>query len=469
MTEDELIVDIAGFEHDPLGYVEYAMDWPEEKGVREWQKEELTAIGEHLANPRTQYTPYQKAISSGHGIGKSAFFAWVNIWGLSTKAGTKGVTTANTKGQLMTKTWPEVEKWHKKAINAHWFKWDKTSLYVRDDPSNWRVDAITWDLRNPEAFAGLHNEGKRILLLMDEGSAIPKKIFEVSEGALTDEGTEIIWLVFGNPTRNVGSFRECFRKDREFWETRKIDSRDVEGTNKDQLKKIEQQYGEDSDEMKIRVRGEFPDQSVMQLISQKVVEEAAIRILEATSYDFAPVILGVDPAWDGGDKTVIFLRQGLHSEILREMQKNDNDGDVANIIAELEDEHQADSVNIDFGFGTGIYSFGKTMGRNWKLVRFGAGGERGCRNKRAEIWRKMKGWLSEGGSIPNHDALKTDLISMEKKATMDGSLLLKSKEEMKKDGLPSPDYADALACTFAFNVKKKKKRIAPMGRSGWMD
>ena len=45
-------------------------------------------------------------------------------------------------------------------------------------------------------------EGKRIIVIMDEGSAIADKIFEVIEGALTDENTEIIWIVCGNPTRN---------------------------------------------------------------------------------------------------------------------------------------------------------------------------------------------------------------------------------------------------------------------------
>ena len=69
---------------------------------------------------------------------------------------------------------------------------------------------VPWSERNTEAFAGLHNKGKRILLIFDEASAIPDVIWEVSEGALTDEGTQIIWCVFGNPTRNTGRFKGCF-------------------------------------------------------------------------------------------------------------------------------------------------------------------------------------------------------------------------------------------------------------------
>ena len=43
-----------------------------------------------------------------------------------------------------------------------------------------------------EAFAGLHNKGRRVLLIFDEASAISDRIWEVSEGALTDDDTEIV-------------------------------------------------------------------------------------------------------------------------------------------------------------------------------------------------------------------------------------------------------------------------------------
>ncbi|MGG4750139.1 hypothetical protein, partial [Proteus mirabilis] len=42
-----------------------------------------------------------------------------------------------------------------------------------------------------------HNKGKRIILVFDEASNIADLVWEVAEGALTDEGTEIIWIAFG--------------------------------------------------------------------------------------------------------------------------------------------------------------------------------------------------------------------------------------------------------------------------------
>ncbi len=97
----------------------------------------------------------------------------------------------------------------------------------------------------------------------------------MAEGALTDEGTVIVWVAFGNPTRNAGRFRECFRRYRHRWITRHIDSRSVEGTNKAYLQSIvDDAGGEDSDVAKYRVRGEFPSQSPMQFIGEADVEAA---------------------------------------------------------------------------------------------------------------------------------------------------------------------------------------------------
>src|SRR5204863_5054542 len=110
-------------------------------------------------------------------------------------------------------------------------------------------------------FAGLHNLGRRILLLMDEASGIPDIIWEVSEGALTDINTQILWIVYGNPIKNRGRFRECFDTGRfaKRWNSRRIDSRTVSFTNKEQIANwIEDWNGEDSDFVRVRVRGIFP-------------------------------------------------------------------------------------------------------------------------------------------------------------------------------------------------------------------
>jgi hypothetical protein len=215
------------------------------------------------------------------------------------------------------------------------FVFTATSLYASDPEHSrtWRADLIPWSEHNTESFAGLHNEGKRIVLLMDESSAIADKVWETSEGALTDSNTQIIWLALGNPTRNTGRFRECFRKYKHRWDHDQIDSRTVEGVNLQQVQKWVEDYGEDSDFVKVRVRGMFPAASAKQFISETDVDAAYGKKLHPHAVDHAPKILTVDPAWTGDDEFVVGLRQGLAFKVLRVIARNDNDVEMANMIA----------------------------------------------------------------------------------------------------------------------------------------
>lgn len=481
-NEIQLREDIALFEHDPLGYALYAFSWGEGplkgKKLRKWQREALEWLAEQLqSGAMTVQEVIQFALASGHGIGKSAFLSMIILWAMSTKEDTRGVVTANTENQLKQKTWAELAKWHRIAINSHWFEFTATAMYSKEKAheKTWRIDMVPWSERNTEAFAGLHNEGKRILLIFDEASAIPDLIWEVSEGALTDDNTEILWFCFGNPTRNTGRFKQCFGKLKHRWHGLQIDSRNVEGTNKAQLEKWVEDYGENSDFVKVRVRGMFPSASMKQFIAIDLVDAAYGRELKPEQYNFAPKILTLDPAWEGDDELVIGLRQGLHFEILRAIPKNDNDFQIAGILAGLEDEHKADAVFIDGGFGTGIVSGGRTMGRHhWQLVWFSeASNDQGCLNKRAEMWKLMRDWLKDGGALPEDPVLHQDLIGPETVVRSDGKIQLESKQDMKKRGIASPNRADALALSFAFPVtvsarQEPQIKSSYAGPTGWM-
>lgn len=467
LTDEDLDY-ILSFAADPRGYIEQIYPWGEpgtelarHSGPRAWQGEVLDAIGEHLRNPATRFSPLRIAVSSGHGIGKSAGISMIVKWALDTCADTRIVITANTETQLRTKTWPEITKWQRLAETRDLFKPTATSVACADPDAekSWRADAIPWSENNTEAFAGLHNEGKRIVLIFDEASAIADKVWEVAEGALTDADTEILWLAFGNPTRNSGRFRECFRRHRKLWRTFQIDSRTVEGTNKEYLQEMVDTYGEDSDVVKVRIRGVFPSMSLKQFISSADAEAAQGRHLERNQYEFAPVILTCDPAWEGDDDIVIGKRQGLKFEILAVLPKNDNDIEVAQLLARLEDEHKADAVFVDAGYGTGIVSAGKTLGRSWRLVWFsGESGDEGCLNKRAEMWKLARDWLKEGGAIPDDQVLVDELTGPETVPRLDGKIQIESKKDMKKRGLPSPNRADALCLSFAFPVSTARRR-----------
>lgn len=456
------------YHRDPLGWSKRAFRWghgdlAKHTGPRDWQSEVMADIRDHLANPETRFQPLMLAVASGHGIGKSALIGMVSNWAMSTCDMCRVVITANTETQLRTKTGPEVSKWFQRSVSGWMFDVQATTIKETSPAAGdgWRLDFATWSKTNTEAFAGLHNMGKRIVIIMDEGSAIEDVVWEVTEGALTDEDTEIIWLVCGNPTRNSGRFRECFRRYRHRWKHRHVDARTVEGTNKKLHAQWQADYGEDSDFFKVRVRGQFPEAGAMQFINGADVDAAFGRHLRPDQYNFAPVIIGVDPAWTGDDELVIMLRQGLFTEVLATIPKNDNDVQIAAMVARFETERRADAVFVDLGWGTGIVSAGKAMGRSWQLVSFaGKSSDVGYLNKRAEMWGEIRAWLKAGGAIPPDETLRQDLIGPEILARLDGKIALESKDDMKQRGIPSPNRADALALTFAYPVVKRGLSVA---------
>lgn len=469
---------------DPLAWVMFAFEWGKdpdlsvvklqepwrsrynsEYGPDAWFCSLMDDWADHMrANPFNGVSacaPFLSATASGHGIGKSFGSSLLTLFIASTRPHSKGVVTANTSDQLRTKTWGELGKWKKRCITGHWFEYNNAkghmSLYHKDFPESWRVDAQTCREENSESFAGLHAASSSPWYLYDEASAVPDKIWEVSEGGMTDG--EPFWFVFGNPTRNTGRFRECFRKFRHRWRTAQVDSRDVQITNKDKIEEWKKDYGDDSDFFKVRVKGQFPSQALTQFIPEDLVRHAVGKHLRPEQYNFAPKIISVDPAWEGDDTFVIGLRQGLSFRILRSIPKNDNDVQMAHLIAQFEDEEKADAVFIDGGYGTGIVSVGRTLGRNWQLVWFAEKPlGQGYINKRAEMWGLVKEWLREGGVLPDDEELIQDLIGPETVPRLDGKLQLESKNDMKKRGLPSPNKADCLAISFAFPVHAQKTR-----------
>lgn len=471
--EQELFDAIAEFQHDPLGFVEFAFPWGEgelegQNGPYDWQRDLLQEIGAKLRAGGSVQEAIQIAVASGHGIGKSAFLCWLILWALATFEDTRGVVTANTENQLTTKTWPELAKWHRLLICQHWFRYTATSLYSNDPKheKTWRVDMVPWSEEKTEAFAGLHNKGRRLLLVFDEGSAIPDRIWEVSEGALTDEDTEIVWCAFGNPTRNTGRFRECFGRRKHRWVTRQIDSRNVPGTNKGQIQKWLEDYGEDSDFFRVRVRGVFPRAGSMQFIASDIAEAATKRGGKAERFD--ALVMGVDVARFGDDQSVIYLRRGRDGFSIPPIKMRGLDTmQVAGKVAEAVRRYRPAAVFVDGGGpGGGVIDRLHQLQVDVVEVQFGAEPDRSLTgddvayaNKRAEMWGYMREWLKRG-SIPDDVELITDLTSVEYSYVMrDGrdAIQLEKKKDMKKRGLASPDTGDALALTFAYPVEQEEE------------
>lgn len=474
-----LIEELASFSGDPVGFVFWAFPWGEDgtelqdhAGPQDWQIEVLQDLANGLL---TIEQALQIARTSGHGIGKSALVAWIILWAISTFEDTKGVITANTENQLKTKTWAEVAKWHRLFIARELFQLTATALFARDPlhERTWRIDMVPWSERNTEAFAGLHNAGKRILVVFDEGSAIPDVIWEVTEGALTDRDTQIIWAVFGNPTRNKGRFRDCFEGGRfaHRWSSKAIDSRTVPISNKSQLDRWIADYGEDSDFVRVRVRGMFPRTDAESFISWETATAAVEREIMAQG---GAVVLGVDVGRFGDDPSVIYPRCGRDA-VSREVEiiYGVDTMTLAGKVAASFLRHGATICMVDEGgVGGGVVDRLRQLRIPVIGVDFGSSADGfsndGVKyaNKRAEIWGAIRDWLPTG-SIPNistneNTTLVDELTGPTYTLNKKEAIQLEGKKEMRARGVPSPNAADALACTFAF-PSFEYQNISPSG------
>lgn len=459
----------AQFHHDPLGWVMWAFDWGYGEldgfdGPDQWQIDELKAIGQQTRdNAFDGVTPVdaiREAIASGHGIGKSAFTAWVILWIMSTRPYSKGIVTANTSDQLRTKTWAELGKWRSRCLVGHWFEYNNgrgsMSLYHKSWPESWRVDAQTCREENSEAFAGLHAANATPFYIFDEASAVPDKIWEVAEGGLTDG--EPMFFVFGNPTRNTGKFHGCFTRQKHRWRTRQVDSRTAKMTNKKLINEWKDDWGEDSDFFRVRVRGHFPRAGDMQFIGTDDCFDAMKRG-SGRYLGTDPLICGVDLARGGADSCYIQFRRGVDavSEKVYRIpgEKSRDSMQVVSKLTMLFDRHQPDVIFVDVGaMGGPIGDRLRQLGYHVIDVGFGwkADDEKAYASKASEMWGRMRQWLMKGGSIPDEPELEQELTSREYHHDKKDRIEIESKKDMKARLGHSPDWADALCLTFAQNV-----------------
>lgn len=483
----QLMEDLGSFVHDPLGFVFYAWPWGEPGGPLEkewpddWQIENMEEIGARLRSD--PYMPVLDAIAMGNGGGKSSELSWLIHWLMMTFPETRGTITAGTEGQLMTKLVPEVTKWRNMLIPGlrDMFTMEATSIYHPLFPKTWRCDFSPWSKANPDSVAGLHNSGKRLFVIGDEASAIADIIFDRLEGSLTDEGTEIFHILRGNPTKAEGKFKDCFTgPNRERWLKKQIDTRTCKKVNKRQVQEWLDQHGEDSDFFRIHVRGIFPRQSAQQFLSEELIQAARKR--EAVSFIGEPLVLSLDVAAQGGDRSILTGRRGLDARSFKAQRfpYDDSHGHLLQLAAKVAQacrEHGAAAVFVDeTGLGKGCVEelrrlrapvipiqYGANPLNCWPVEEVGK-----VRDRKAEIHAALKAWLHRGGAIEDSDELQIDCCAPRFYHNTAGEMHIEDKAALRSRGIASPDWLESLAGTFGAPVldvpEHKAAATHPAGR-----
>lgn len=473
-TEEQVAIEFLGdCCDDPLLFVLGAFTWGEgslkpttsdpDPGPDRWQIAILTLIhNKHL----TMEEALQIAVASGHGIGKSALIAWIVLWFHFTKPHGNGIVTANTSKQLSGKTWREIGVWLGRMKEV--YKRDRvmtaTKLYQCDHELTWFINAVEWNEKRPDAFQGLHAEW--VLVVMDEGSAIPQNICEAVMGAMTTP--HALWIIFGNPTKNTGYFYECFHKFRHRWHTFQVDSRVAKMTNKRQLQKWIEDYGIDSDFVRIRIRGVFPRTGAVQFIANDNVEASFSRYRDLGELQlnarhdalFGALVLGVDVARFGDDATSVWGRRGNYTRRLARYYGKDTQ-DVAAYVAEMIDQLEPDMVFVDgTGVGAGVVDRLRKLGygsRVFEVINSAKPkNEKEYKNVRAECWGLMREALKGGLAVEPDQQVLDDLTGPEYFFDNSNRIQLEAKEDMKARGLASPDNGDAIAMTYAAPVAPRQ-------------
>lgn len=202
-----------------------------------------------------------------------------------------------------------------------------------------------------------------------------------------------------------------------------------------------------------------------------------------------PLIIGVDPARGGGDKTGVVDRRGRRiGQLVCERWDETDLMAIAAKVARLINLHHPAAVNIDVtGLGAGVYDRLAEMGYhevnpvNFGEAALGLGptGDVQYANRRAEIWDTMREWFNDtaGVQMPDDDVLHGDLASVvwgpsATRFNSNSKLILEPKDKVKERLGHSCDLADACALTFSIPLAVREpidrdERRRPTTRTGY--
>ena len=306
---------------------------------------------------------------------------------------------------------------------------------------------------NPDAMRGLRLDG----IVMDEVAQLKNELWtDIVQPALSDR---LGWSIFIGTPSGINLFSELYYKaiEEEDWTAARYTVFDTDSLHPNEVTRLKRDMSETSFSREYLC--DFSAQGDDQLIALADTEDAAKRVYQADHVKLSPIVLGIDPARFGDDRSVIFRRQGRQA-FKPVVYRGIDNMELATRVANLIEEHSPDAVFCDAGAGSGVIDRLRQLSYDVIEIPFGGKAMKPelYINRRTEMWWLMKQWVEEGGAIPNDIALKQELATPIYWYDNVGRRVLESKDQIKKrlQGAGSPDLADALALTFALPVAKKQ-------------
>lgn len=419
-----------------------------------WQQDLLAAMGD----PKKT----RIAMKAAKGPGKTAGLAWCiwNFLACYAERGEhpKGAAVAITEDNLKDNLWPELAKWQARSpFLKEAFTWQKERISAKAHPETWFFSARSWPksadiTQQSNTLAGLHSE--YLMFVLDESGGIPDAVMAAAEGGLaTGKWAKI--LQAGNPTHRAGPLYRACTQERHLWHVITITGDPDDPARSPRIsvqwaKEQIEKYGRENPWVMVNVFGEFPPDSLNSLLGPEEVEKAMNRAVKHDDYAYSQKRLGVDVARFGDDRTVIFPRQGLLSFKPVEL-RNARTNDIASrvILGKSRWNSEVEFIDDTGGYGAGVVDSMLQAGHAPIPINFaGKADDPKYFNKRAEMWFRMANWIKRGGSLPKMPELIAELTAPTY-TFASGKFRIEEKKQIKERLGSSPDYADALALTFA--------------------
>jgi hypothetical protein len=402
------------------------------------------------------------AVKSCHDVGKSYIASRIVCWWIAAHPPGEAfvVTSAPTFQQVRAILWREIGKAHSKGrligtMNETEWKIGKELVGFGRKPSDY----------SPTAFQGIH--ARYVLVVLDEACGVPESLWDAADTLIPNESSRI--LAIGNPDDPTTEFSKICKPGTD-WNKISISAFDSPNFTGEYVRpevsellisptwveEKRKKWGENHPFWQSKVLGEFPQQSATALLPLDQLFAAARREIMPTEDDIAHTTIGVDVARFGNDRTVISMRQGGKARIIHKAVGNDT-METAAIVRKYIHAYQAELAAIDtIGVGAGVFDrlseqeepvFAMIASARAKdFITFS--------NARAEWYWNLREILERGElDIDEEDEeLLSELASLQFKVDTRGRILIESKEDMKKRGLPSPDLADGLVLSFGAPV-----------------
>ena len=407
------------------------------------------------------------AMRSGHRVGKTLIMAVIALWHLCTKYPQKTIITAPSAGQLYGSLLPEIMSLSKRLppFMRDLFQFYTDGIKLKADPDGSFLVARTADPDNPESFQGIHSAN--ILFIWDEASGIDDRLFNAARGSMASPNA--IRILAGNPTRLHNTFHKAFTTHAELYEKFHVSSMGLPTVDPDFIREVEEEFGADSNEFRIRVLGEFPETDDESYISSKLVKASRTRNILRPK--MSAVVYSLDPSRSpegNGDPSVITRRYGHHyvddqliyrrkdtMQMVGEIQKLAQE-DHDRLVREFKEAGRSllflppvpVAIIVDvIGIGAGIVDRLREL--NFNVIAVNASesstDETHCFRMRDALWKKALKYLKDPlNKIPDDDLLEVELTSARYEYNSIGDLIIESKKSMRKRGLRSPDRADSL-------------------------